>query len=101
MPKLLPFARLLGPKGLMPNPKNGTLTDKPEEATKKLATTKTQIKTEKKAPVIHITVGQVSQDFKEISANIAELIKVIKPTKIKKLAICATMGPSVKIAIER
>jgi large subunit ribosomal protein L1 len=99
MPKLLPFAKLLGPKGLMPNPKNGTLTDKPEEAVKKLSVAKTIIKTEKKAPVVHIIVGKVSQDAKEIEANVEELIKVIKAQKIKKLALCPTMGPSVKVEI--
>lgn len=100
MPKLLPFAKILGPKGLMPNPKNGTLTDKPEDSVKKLSVAKTQIKTEKKAPVIHIIVGLTSQPVEEISANIAELIKVVKPNKIKKLAICATMGPAVKVEVK-
>jgi len=100
MPKLLPFAKLLGPKGLMPNPKNGTLTDKPEDAVKKLSVAKTQIKTEKKAPVIHIVVGKISQPVAELEANIAELIKVIKTPKIKKVTICATMGPSIKIEIK-
>jgi len=100
MPKLLPFAKILGPKGLMPNPKNGTLTDKPEDAVKKLSVAKTQIKTEKKAPVIHVIVGLTSQSVEEISANIAELIQVVKPNKIKKLAICATMGPSVKVEVK-
>jgi large subunit ribosomal protein L1 len=99
MPKLLPFAKTLGPKGLMPNPKNGTLTDKPEDSVKKLSVAKTQIKTEKKAPVIHIIVGKVSQNPEELIANIDELIKVVKPQKIKKLAICATMGPSIKVEI--
>ena len=101
MPKLLPFAKLLGPKGLMPNPKTGTLTDKPEESLKKLSVAKMVIKTEKKAPVVHIVVGKVSQEAKELEANIEELIKIVKPTKIKKLALCATMGPSVKIVIEK
>jgi large subunit ribosomal protein L1 len=99
MPKLLPFARILGPKGLMPNPKNGTLTDKPEESVKKLSAAKTVVRTEKKAPIIHIIVGKVSQDAKELEANVAELIKVIKANKIKKLALCATMGPCVKVEI--
>ena len=93
MPKLLPFARLLGPKGLMPNPKTGTLTDKPEEAVKKLAVAKTSIKTEKKAPLVHIIVGKVSQPEAELIAHVTELIKVIKAPKIKKLSLCATMGP--------
>jgi len=100
MPKLLPFAKLLGPKGLMPNPKNGTLTDKPQDSVKKLSTAKTVIKTEKKAPIIHIIIGKVSQDTKELEANVAELIKIIKTNKIKKLALCATMGPCVKVEIK-
>jgi len=101
MPKLLPFARILGPKGLMPNPKNGTLTDKPEEAIKKLAVAKTIIKTESKSPVVHIIVGKVSQLEKELEANINELIKVVKAPKIKKMVLSATMGPGVKVLIEK
>ena len=99
MPKLLPFARLLGPKGLMPNPKNGTLTDKPEDAVKKLSVAKTILKTEKKSAVVHTIVGKTSQEDQEIIANINELIRIIKPVKIKKLTICATMGPGIKIDI--
>jgi large subunit ribosomal protein L1 len=99
MPKLLPFAKTLGPKGLMPNPKNGTLTDKPEDAVKKLSVAKTIIKTEKKVPVIHMVVGKVSQPIEELVANIDELIKVVKSNKIKKLALCATMGPCVKVEV--
>jgi len=85
----------------MPNPKNGTLTDKPEEAIKKLAVAKSIIKTESKAPVVHIVVGKISQPEKEIEENITELIKVIKAPKIKKMTLCATMGPSVKVLIEK
>jgi large subunit ribosomal protein L1 len=99
MPKLLPFARTLGPKGLMPNPKNGTLTDKPEESLKKLSVAKTIIKSEKKAPVIHQIVGKVSQETKELVANVEELIKIVKPIKIKKLVLCATMGPGIKVEV--
>ena len=101
MPKLLPLARTLGPKGLMPNPKNGTLTDKPEESLKRLSVAKTILKTEKKAPVIHIIVGKLSQKDEEIIENVKELIKTIKANKIKKIALCATMGPSVKVIIEK
>lgn len=101
MPKLLPFARILGPKGLMPNPKNGTLTDKPEEAMKKLAVAKTVIKTESKAPVIHLVVGKVSQPEKELEANLVELVKVVKAPKIKKMVLSATMGPGIKVLIEK
>jgi len=101
MPKLLPFARVLGPKGLMPNPKNGTLTDDPEAAVKRLSVAKTVIKTEKKAPIVHIVVGKVSQPAEELTANVNELIKVVKANKVKKLALCATMGPCVKVEITK
>lgn len=100
MPKLLPLAKLLGPKGLMPNPKNGTLTEKPEDSLKKLSVAKTILKTEKKAPVVHIVVGKVSQKEEEIIANVEELIKTIKINKIKKLALCATIGPCVKVELK-
>lgn len=99
MPKLLPFARLLGPKGLMPNPKNGTLTDKPEEAVKKLSVAKLVVKTEKTAPVIHITVGKLEQKDAELVANIEELIKVVNPLKLKKLVLAPTMGPGIKVQL--
>jgi large subunit ribosomal protein L1 len=100
MPKLLPLAKILGPKGLMPNPKNGTLTDKPEDSLKKLSVAKTILRTEKKAPIIHIVIGKTSQPDSEIIANIDELIKVVKANKIKKLALCATIGPCVKVEIK-
>lgn len=100
MPKLLPFARVLGPKGLMPNPKNGTLTDDPETAVKRLSVAKTMVKTEKKAPIVHMVVGKISQPVDELTANIEELIKVVKSNKIKKLALCATMGPCVKVEVK-
>jgi len=100
MPKILPLAKILGPKGLMPNPKNGTLTDKPEIALKKLSAAATPLQTEKKSSLIHILVGQVSQNEKELIANVKELIKAINPLKIKKLVLCATMGPAIKISLQ-
>ncbi len=99
MPKLLPFARVLGPKGLMPNPKSGTLTEDPENAVKKLSVAKTSLKTEKKAPVLHLITGEISQPPGELQANLEELIKVVGITKIKKLVIKATMGPAIKVAL--
>jgi len=99
MPKLLPFSRTLGPRGLMPNPKNGTLTDKPEEAVKKLSVAKIVLKTEKSAPVVHLVVGSLDQEVKELVANVEELIKVLNPTKIKKLVLASTMGPGIKVQV--
>ncbi|MFA6602815.1 MAG: hypothetical protein WCT01_03340 [Candidatus Shapirobacteria bacterium] len=101
MPKLLPFARLLGPRGLMPNPKSGTLTDKPDEAIKKLSVAKTVVKTEKKAKVAHLVIGKVSQPAAELIANVTELIRVVRPQRLKKLVLCATMSPGIKVEFNK
>lgn len=99
MPKLAKFARVLGPKGLMPNPKNGTLTSNPERAIKELSAGKMLIKTERKAPLMHVSVGKVSMDSKDIKENIEALVKPIK-TKLVRLALSASMSPGVKVDLE-
>lgn len=99
MPKLVPFARILGPKGLMPNPKNGTLVNDPKKATSFSASTIT-IKTEKEAPLIHTVVGKVSQEDKEIEENIEAILKALGGAKqVVRAFIKSTMSPSVKLAI--
>jgi large subunit ribosomal protein L1 len=96
MPKLAKFAPVLGPKGLMPNPKNGTLTPNPEAQQKKLAAGTTTIKTEKKAPLIHVQIGKTSMDTKDIVENLSALMKAFN-TKLVRVAIAATMCPGVKV----
>jgi large subunit ribosomal protein L1 len=96
MPKLLPFARLLGPKGLLPNPKNGTLIKSKEEA-KNFSTDKMTLKTEKEAPLIHTIFGKVSMDDKKLSENLEAIIEVIGRKQIVKLFIKSTMSPSARI----
>lgn len=98
MPKLVPFAKLLGPKGLMPNPKNGTLIKKASDA-KNFAAESITIKTEKKAPIIHTVVGKVSQKDAELIANTKAIINALNPKQILKSYMKATMGPSVKVEI--
>lgn len=99
MPKLTKFARILGPKGLMPNPKSGTLTPNPEQKKKELEAGSVLLKTEKKAPLIHTTLGKVSMDTKQLVENLDALIKALKGKAIK-LSIAATMSPSVKVKVE-
>lgn len=99
MPKLVPFARLLGPKGLMPNPKNGTLVADPKKLKSFSASTIT-IKTEKEAPLIHTVVGKNSQADKEIVENIEAIFKALGGSKqIERAFLKSTMSPSVKLAI--
>jgi large subunit ribosomal protein L1 len=97
MPKLLPFAKILGPKGLLPNPKNGTLVDNPGEAAKKYQSEALAFKTEKDFPLIHTVFGKISQKEEELAENLKALIAAIGLVNIKKLVIKPTMGPGIKI----
>lgn len=96
MPKLTKYARVLGPRGLMPNPKMGTLTPNPEKAKETLEAGAMTIKTEKKAPLIHVSIGKVSSDTKDLVENIEALVKAFKG-KMLRLTISATMSPGIKV----
>lgn len=99
MPKLVPYAKVLGPKGLMPNPKNGTLVKSESEA-KKFSTGTITLKTEKEAPLIHTVVGKVSQKDEELIKNMETILKALSVQKqVLKAYAKATMGPSIKINI--
>lgn len=100
MPKLVPFAKLLGPKGLMPNPKSGTLVKSAAEA-KSFGGNSITIKTEKKAPLTHTAVGKVSQKEAELAANIEAALAALGKTQVVKASISATMGPGVKLALDK
>lgn len=97
MPKLAKVARILGPRGLMPNPKNGTITDDLKKAIEGFQAGKTEYKTESKAPVIHITLGKLNQPTEELSANIKTLLQTLGKTRVKKVTLAPTMGPGVKL----
>lgn len=99
MAKIVPFARILGPKGLMPNPKNGTLVDDPEKAIAKFTKGGFKIKTEKKAPVVHLKLGKLDQPDKELIANVETVIKTIGAINIEKFFLKASMGPVIKAKI--
>ncbi len=98
MPKLVPFAKILGPKGLMPNPKTGTLIKDIKEADK-FSVNKINLKTEKKIPLIHTPVGKVSSKQKDLSDNIEAVLTGIGKRQIVKAYLAPTMGPSVKLVI--
>lgn len=100
MPKLAKLARILGPKGLMPNPKSGTLTDNPELKKKELEGGKVTIKTEKKAPLVHMVIGKLDMDTAKLAENLAAVLKSLRG-KAEKVSLSATMSPGVKVAIEQ
>lgn len=99
MPKLAKVARILGPKGLMPNPKNGTVTTNPEDAVKKLSGGEIRFKTEPKAPVIHLIIGKLSFGDKKILENAQTVISTIGTNKIKSAILTSTMSPGIKLQV--
>lgn len=96
MPKLAKYAKTLGPRGLMPNPKRGTITDKPEELAKQMIG-KTRFKTESKAPLIHMVIGKVDSKVKELEANFKTLVDAVGLKNIEKAVLTSTMGPGLKV----
>lgn len=100
MPKLVPFARLLGPKGLMPNPKNGTLVPDEKKA-KTFSTGSILIKTEKEAPLVHTVVGKNSQKDEEIAENVEAILKALGGSKqVVKAYLKSSMSPSAKLIVK-
>lgn len=106
MPQLIVFARTLGPKGLMPNPKNGTIIksekDLPagRQVPARFLGNTLSLRTEKDAPLIHTVIGKTDQPDKELAANCEVIITAFGGTKqIVRAFLKATMGPSVRIAL--
>lgn len=100
MPQLVKYARVLGPKGLMPNPKNGTVTDKPEEAVKKFQGGSIRYQTEAKFPIIHQAAGKLSFTEDQLLKNVTVLVDALKKKNIASLYLSATMTPSVQVDVE-
>jgi large subunit ribosomal protein L1 len=104
MPKLGKFARLLGPKGLMPNPKAGTVTTDVEKAVKESKAGKVEYRVDKQS-IVHIGVGKVSfgtDKLLEYANAFFDSLKAQKPTSlkgsyVKSVFVTTTMGPSIAI----
>ncbi len=104
MVKLGPLGKVLGPRGLMPNPKTGTVTMDIKKAISDIKGGKIDFKVEK-AGIIHAAIGKVSFESKKIFENAEEFIKAIiklKPSStkgnyIKSIFMSSTMSPSISI----
>lgn len=99
MGKIAKHARVLGPRGLMPNPKNNTVTANPEKRKKELESGKITVKTEKKAPLLHIQIGTKDMDDKQLIENLQTLVKHLNSSRIARLTISSTMSPGVKVDV--
>ncbi|MBR2841282.1 50S ribosomal protein L1 [Candidatus Saccharibacteria bacterium] len=104
MPKLGKYARLLGPKGLMPNPKAGTVTMDVEKAVKEAKAGKVEYRVDKQA-IVHIGVGKISFGVDKLLANTEAFFDSLKAQKpaslkgsyVKSVYITTSMGPSIQI----
>ncbi len=99
MPRLIKLAKILGPKGLMPNPKTGTISENPDEVVKKFQKGVLRWKTEPKFPLIHQMIGKISFEEKQISENVVAFIKSVGVKHIKSAFIKTTMSPALKIEL--
>lgn len=104
MPKLGKFARLLGPKGLMPNPKAGTVTMDVEKAVKEAKAGKVEYRVDKQA-IVHIGIGKVSFGTDKLMENASAFFDSLRSQKpaslkgsyVKSVFITTTMGPSIQV----
>ncbi len=104
MPKLAQIAKILGPKGLMPNPKTDTVTDKIKEAVEMLKKGKVSFKNDNTGNV-HQVIGKISFSEAQLKENLEAFIDALEKAKqeavkgklITKIVICSTMGPGVEI----
>ena len=99
MPLLAKVAKILGPRGLMPNPKNGTITDKPDALIEKLSHGQVSYKTESEAPIIHLSVGKISFEDKQLEENIKTTLKTIGSEKINSVTLKSTMSPAIRLVV--
>lgn len=107
MAELGKLGRILGPKGLMPNPKTGTVTMDVTKAVNEVKAGKITYRTDKQGNV-HVTIGKVSFETEKLVENYKAIYDVLvkaKPSSakgvyMKNIAVSSTMGPGVKVAAE-
>lgn len=99
MGKLAKIAKFLGPRGLMPNPKNGTISATPEKVAKKLEAGEIAWKTESEFPIIHQVIGKMSFKDSQLEENFNAFVKAIGDTKIKSVTLKSTMSPGIKVKL--
>ena len=104
MGKLGPLGKILGPRGLMPNPKTGTVTMNVGKAVEEVKAGKIDFKVDKNG-IIHVSIGKISFDSDKIKENASEVLNhlvKIKPSSskgvyLKSISMSSTMSPGIKI----
>ena len=107
MPKLAKLGRVLGPKGLMPSPKSGTVTNTITSTVTEFKKGKFEYKADKTG-VVHVSFGKVDFTSQQLVENLTELYSSIEQNRpsgvkgkyFKSLFICTSMGPSIKLDLD-
>ena len=107
MGKVGPIGRILGPRGLMPNPKTGTVTMEIGNAVKEVKSGKIDFKVDKTG-IVHCAVGKASFSAEKIYENVKAVLSAIaklkpqalKGTYMKSASVCTTMSPGVKLDVK-
>lgn len=107
MPKVAPLGRILGPRGLMPNPKTGTVTFDVGRAVKEVKGGRVEFRADK-GGIVHVPIGKVSFEADALGQNLAALVEALvrnKPSAakgqyIKSVFVTSTMGPAVPIDVK-
>ena len=107
MGKIGPIGRILGPRGLMPNPKSGTVTMDVAKAVKEVKQGKIDFKVDKTG-IVHAAIGKASFTSEQIYENASEVLRAIsklkpqslKGTYMKSAALCSTMSPGIKVDLK-
>lgn len=102
------LGRILGPKGLMPNPKTGTVTLDVARAIKDIKAGKVEYRTEK-AGIIHVPIGKASFELENLVTNFLTVIETLVKAKpaaakgqyLRSITVSSTMGPGVKVSPQR
>lgn len=105
MKDLTKLAKVLGPKGLMPSPKAGTVTFDVARTVKELKAGRVEFKLEKNIPLIHVGIGKASFTPEKIAANVKAVMHAIvqakpsssKGTYLQSVTLSSTMGPGVRV----
>jgi large subunit ribosomal protein L1 len=106
MPMVGKLGRTLGPRGLMPNPKTGTVTDDVAKAVSEFKGGKVEYRTDRYGNV-HVPIGKVSFDVNDLQKNFAAVIDELERAKpasskgkyLKKVVVSSTMGPGIKVDV--
>jgi ribosomal protein L1 len=106
MPKLGKYAKLLGPKGLMPNPKSGTVTNDVAKAVREAKAGQVEFRVDQ-AGIVHLGIGKVSFGAAKLGQNgqvVIDAIRAAKPSSLKgnyieSVFVTTSMGPSIKVAL--